>query len=63
MLVKHTLDFDGNLLAVEILDEHAEPDLTDLINFHANKLVEMTLRRRREQEKGYSKGDIRGMYE
>lgn len=50
MLVKHTLDFDGNLLAVEILDEHAEPDLTDLINFHANKLVEMTLQRRREQE-------------
>lgn len=41
MLVKDTLDRNGNLLKREkIRDE--EPDFTNLINYHVKKLVELT---------------------
>lgn len=56
MLVKHTLDFNGNLLNAEIIDKDKEPDLTGFINFHVDRLIELTRKRAEEGKASNERG-------
>lgn len=41
MLVKHVINWKGELLSAEIIDKNATADTTTLIQYHAQKLLDM----------------------